>query len=178
MKEIWKDIKGYEGAYQISNLGRVKTLRRKIKHPRHGEYLRPEKILRPRINHHGYLRVAFNVNKVTKDFFVHRLIAIAFIPNPHNYATINHMDGNKLNNDISNLEWCTQPENLSHAHRIGLCDKKGILHHNVKLTEKKVLRIRKLYAEGKLNQYELADKYDVSVPTICNITKNNTWRHI
>lgn len=111
-KEEWKDIKEYEGKYQISNLGNVKAL----------DYKRTkkEKILKPRINSTGYMVVNLYKNAKFKTFKIHRLIAQAFIINPENKPCINHIDGNKLNNSIDNLEWCTYRENTIHAIKNGL----------------------------------------------------------
>jgi hypothetical protein len=108
--EIWKDIKGYDGLYQVSNLGRVKSF-----------VIMPNgKILKPSIDNVGYSRNTLTKNKKPKHIYTHRLVAQAFIKNPKNKATVNHKDGNKLNNVPSNLEWCTQKENLQHAHKTGL----------------------------------------------------------
>lgn len=101
MEEIWKDVKGYEGLYQVSNMGRVRSLRRNI-------------ILKSQITR-GYKRVALCTNNIPKLYSVHRLVANAFIPNPNNYPCINHKDENKANNCISNLEWCTQEYNLNYG---------------------------------------------------------------
>lgn len=109
MKEIWKDIKGYEGLYQVSNLGRVKSTRRN-----------KEKIMKPNKGKKGYLRLNFTINYKSKSFQVHRLVAKAFIPNPGNLPEVNHIDGNKANNNIKNLEWVTSKENCNHAWNIGL----------------------------------------------------------
>lgn len=119
MQEIWKDIKGYEGLYQISNLGRVKSLRKWIRG--YNGYKNEERILKPYI-HHGpdYYVVTLCKNKNKKMHLLHRLIAKAFIPNPNNYPQINHIDGNKQNNNITNLEWCTQSQNTKHAFKMGL----------------------------------------------------------
>lgn len=106
-KEIWKDIEGYEGLYQVSNLGRVKSK------------LRKGRILKP-INTKKYYSVILCKNSTTKEIYVHRLVAYAFIPNPQNKPFINHIDGNKQNNYVENLEWCTQSENCRHAYKIGL----------------------------------------------------------
>lgn len=107
--EIWKDIVGYEGKYQVSNYSRVKSLGRYIK-GRVGNYVfRNEKILIPDKSS-GYFRVRFD-----RWFSVHRLVAIAFIDNPHNKTCVNHKDENKLNNTLSNLEWLTHRENIIYS---------------------------------------------------------------
>jgi len=111
--ETWKDIEGYEGLYQISDIGNVKTLKRIIVHePRN--YTAKEKILKPSIQN-GYYTVGLHKNKHVKYFRVHRLIAIAFIPNVEHKECVNHMDCNRLNNSICNLEWVTKGENNQHA---------------------------------------------------------------
>ena len=102
MKEEWKDIPGYEGKYQVSNLGRVKNLIR-------------NNILKPISKRNGYLSVSLVNNKKIKQFLVHRLVAITFLPNPNNYSIINHKDYDKTNNTIVNLEWCTQKHNVQHS---------------------------------------------------------------
>lgn len=93
MEEIWKDIEGYEGLYQVSNMGRVKSLKNDI-------------ILKPYILR-GYEKVLLYKNKKRKHFQIHRLVAMAFIPNPDNKPQVNHKDENKTNNCVDNLEWCT-----------------------------------------------------------------------
>lgn len=122
--EVWKDIEGYEGLYQVSNMGRVKSLPRKKHMPRNGigcYYTTKERILR-----HGkatrYLHVGLEKDGENKVFSIHRLVAKAFIPNPHNKPFVNHIDGNKHNNITINLEWCTQKENIGHAFLNGLSD--------------------------------------------------------
>lgn len=115
MQEVWKDIKGYEGLYQVSNLGRVKRLN----YWNGFEYKNGEKILKPtnQKNTPGYYRSKVKLcnGKDKRDFKVHRLVATAFIPNPNNYPIINHIDGNPLNNRVDNLEWCTQKHNMQEA---------------------------------------------------------------
>lgn len=114
MKEIWKDIVGYEGLYQVSNLGRVKSLNKMA-----GWSDRAEKILTPR-KIQGYLIAHLGCCNKFKNMSVHRLVATAFIPNRENKPCVNHIDGNKLNNNVENLEWCTRSENDRHAFRTGL----------------------------------------------------------
>ena len=121
--EIWKDIKGYEGKYQISNLGNVKSVYRKVNHRYRGkEKTRTiyEKILKKAVNRFGYEYVCLTDKSKGKKLKVHRLVAEAFIPNPLNKKTVNHIDGNKSNNCVDNLEWSTYLENQHHAIETGL----------------------------------------------------------
>lgn len=125
--EIWKDIKGYEGLYQVSNLGRVKSLERYKKTKYESFSLFKEIIKKQQTNEKGYLKVTLANNKRRKTFFVHRLVAEAFLLNPNNLPQINHKDENKQNNLIwvnedgsidynkSNLEWCTNEYNCNYG---------------------------------------------------------------
>lgn len=108
--EIWKDVKGYEGRYQVSDLGRVKGIPRMAWSGR-VFYKLKEKILKPGKNSEGYLVVVLCDGKTTKTNKVHRLVAKAFIDNPNNNPVVNHKDSNKTNNCLENLEWCTHSEN-------------------------------------------------------------------
>jgi len=117
-KEIWRDIKGYEGRYQVSSIGRIKRLERvffdKSGHKQHPK----ERILKSCTNHNGYLRITLcNSSGKKKRFFVHRLVCEAFHENPKNKPSVNHIDENKTNNIASNLEWCTYKENCNHGTR-------------------------------------------------------------
>ena len=120
IKEEWKDIKNYEGLYQVSNLGNVKSLERNKSNGK-GLVKIDEKILTQNITNWGYGNVALYKNGARKHHKVHRLVAEAFIPNPNNKEQINHIDGNKLNNNVNNLEWNTRIENMNHARINGLC---------------------------------------------------------
>ena len=130
MTEIWKDVLGYEGLYQISNFGRVKSLPRTVR-KRHGTGVRKEKILQGGIYPNGYKFVCLCESGEKKMKMIHRLVAEAFISNPLNFPTVNHIDGNKLNNHVENLEWCTQGENLKHAIEIGLVESQCKIRRNV-----------------------------------------------
>lgn len=142
MEEIWKDIKGYEGLYQISNFGRVKRLiyannfngKSTNKLP---DIFKCNKILKKYITSNGYERIMLCKNGARKRFMVHKLVAQAFIPNPLNKTQINHINGIKTDNKSYNLEWCTPRENLNHAYKNGLkpkssnCFIKGHIPHNI-----------------------------------------------
>lgn len=119
MEEVWKDIEGYEGLYQISNFGRVKSLPKPHKNA-HGYYLTKEKILSPRVcgTQREYLSVALQRDGERKQIKIHRLVAQAFIPNPNNLPEVNHIDENKGNNKADNLEWCTRSYNVNYGSRI------------------------------------------------------------
>ena len=109
MKEIWKDIQGYEGKYQVSNLGNVKSLNY------HGTC--KERILIPGKTTNGYLFVSLSKNSKVKNFKIHRLAAQAFIENTENLLEVNHIDENKLNNRVDNLEWCSHEYNINYGTR-------------------------------------------------------------
>jgi len=108
--EIWRDIKGYEGLYQVSNLGRVKSLGRQ-----HGFLYKQDRIMKPFKTKFNYYKINLYKNGVKKNFFIHRLVALAFIPNPNNYPVINHKDENPSNNYVDNLEWCTVKYNSNYG---------------------------------------------------------------
>lgn len=173
MKEIWKDIIGYEGLYQISNMGRVKALSvRKLR----GIYYhtQPEKIMKLNTSGKRYYNVQLSRDNINKYYSVHRLVATHFVPNIENKSTVNHIDGDRYNNCYSNLEWCTVKENIHHALRTGLKKAFGENHKHSKLKNEDVLFIR---SSTKPN-IELATKYSVYITTIQKIRKIQTWKHI
>lgn len=107
MDEIWKDIRGYEGLYQVSNTGRVRSLDRKVHHPNGGERFSKGQIIKPGITPKGYLFVQLSIGGKINAKRVNRLVADAFIPNPQNAEAVNHKDKNRKNNNVENLEWCS-----------------------------------------------------------------------
>jgi len=176
--EIWKDISGYERFYQISNLGNVKSVTRMTSSSsiRGGNRFVVGKKLKTIVDTKGYMKVTLSKYSKTEQHLIHRLIALAFIPNPENKCCVNHIDGNKLNNNIDNLEWCTAKENIQHAHRTGLVNYVvGEDHYCAKLNEFQVRVIRK--TKG-LTQQELADIFKISQRSIYLIINNETWKHI
>lgn len=146
LEEIWKDIKGYEGLYQVSNLGRVKSLRSK-------------KLLKLS-ERNGYLRTALTVGYNSKHFSVHRLVAECFVPNTYNLPQVNHKDGVKTNNNMLNLEWCTNQENSRHAWKNNLCNNR--LRKN-----RRILQIDK---DG--NVLKVWDRFS-EIQEVMNIQKKN-----
>lgn len=106
-KQIWKDIEGYEGLYQVSNTGKVRSLNYR--------HTGKTKVLKQHTKDNGYKRIGLNRNGKRTNYFIHRLVAQAFIPNPNNYPIINHKDENKTNNAVWNLEWCTYEYNNNYG---------------------------------------------------------------
>jgi len=177
--EQWYDIPEYKGLYQVSTLSRFKSLSRVVKHSFGGNKTIRERIMTQGIDSKGYYRVFFTVLGITKMKLTHRLIANTFIPNPENKPEVNHKDGNKLNNHISNLEWNTCKENINHAIRTKLnIAAKGINTGSCKLTEKEVLEIRFKYKNKLGSLRSLAYEYSVSYPTARSIVKRLKWKHI
>lgn len=114
MTELWKSIKGYEGIYEVSNLGNVRNIKPRYK------YINPNGLLKPVKLNTGYLNVSLiNKDKIRKEHRVHRLVAEAFIPNTDNKPQVNHIDSNRANNNVENLEWVTCKENIVHAQKQG-----------------------------------------------------------
>lgn len=116
MEEVWKAVKGYEGLYEVSNSGKVRTL----PHTTNGITVPSTELKTSMHKSHRYIRLRLYKNGESKDYMLHRLVAQAFVPNPCNKPQINHIDGDRANNSASNLEWCTQAENNRHAIDMGL----------------------------------------------------------
>ena len=186
--EKWVDIKGFNGKYQVSDTGKVRSLCYK----------------KPRIlstsntgKYRNYLAVKlYKGGRGTgKDYKVHRLVAEAFLPNPDNKPQVNHIDGNTFNNDVSNLEWVTNQENQKHAWNNGLhkttkaqqdscreASKIWIKKHpngnNCSLTLEEVAEIKMMLADGKLKMTVIADLYNVSYKVVQNIKNGKTYKNV
>lgn len=123
MEEIWKDVPGYEGRYLVSTYGRVKSIKVWAGNKYFRKFYDYDLILKPCDGRNGYYYVSLRGKKHT----IHRLVAMTFIPNPENKGQVNHIDGNKKNNHVENLEWCTNSENAAHARKNGLMVERDIV---------------------------------------------------
>ena len=118
MEEFWKDIEGYEGWYQVSSQGRVRSVERYVNYKKTGLSNRKSRILKAKKDYYGYMVVNLSVNCKVKTMKIHRLVADAFIPNPDNLPCVNHKDEDKTNNFVDNLEWCSVAYNNTYGTRI------------------------------------------------------------
>lgn len=175
--EIWKDVKGYNGIYQVSNLGRVKSKTHYCK-GRRGSGRQNGRVLKQQKCHKGYLKVSLSLNKTRFSTGSHRLVALSFIDNPLNKPQVNHINGIKTDNKVENLEWCTNQENQIHAVKNKLVNYNyAEKHHNSKLSNKDVLKARCLFKKGSTNK-RLAEDYNVSQTAMSNILRNKTYKNI
>lgn len=180
--EEWRDVPGYEGYYQVSNKGRVKAT---------GWY-KEARIKAPSINNRGYQLVSLYKNRKIKNFLVHRLVMLAFSPiDDPDKMHVNHIDLNKMNCLLENLEWCSNQENMDHFYRSDKAAdhriksvlnpeilKRGEDHYRSKLTEKDVIEMRKLYADGLRNMSELGRRFGVAGKTARSAIVGETWKHL
>lgn len=184
-EEIWKDIKGYEGLYQVSSFGRVKSLERFIdfKNKYGGGHMvhKPERLLKPKINKDGYLVVGLSKNGNIKYMLVSRLVAKTFLPNPRKLPEVNHKDEDKQNNRINNLEWCTRAYNNTY----GILSKEG-RRQSTKYRMKKIFqctldgKLLKIYNGIRIAEEETGIK-NQSICRCCKGKQNTAggfiWRY-
>jgi len=161
-KEIWKDVPGYEGHYQVSNLGRVKSLK-----------WSKERILKPRLDRVGYYHVGLCEGGERKSNLVHRLVMLAFVGESD--LQVNHKNGEKSDNRLENLEYCTSSENTQHAYDTGLMAR-GENHHRSKLTRACAERIK--YGHQGLTQQAIAEIYGIAQSKVSDIRSGKIWKHI
>lgn len=175
--EIWKDIKEYEGLYQVSNKGKIKRLAGKCL-TKAGKYRNiSENILTCFSNktRYNYLYVNLNNNGL-KQFRLHRLVALHFIPNPDNLPEVNHIDGNKNNNTVENLEWCSNLENIRHSFKIGTHKiRTGEQAPNSKLTLEQVIEIKERLKNKEYGR-RVAKDYNISEGMISLIKNKKYWK--
>ncbi len=158
MTESWLSVKGYEGLYEVSNLGNVRRVGGKTLSPKPGKL--------------GYKIVSLSMNGYFKKYLVHRLVAEAFIPNPDDKPYVNHLDGNKTNNRVDNLEWATPSENIKHAYDTNLREPiRGENNSQCKLSDEDVVWIRSNAVKGdsEFGYKALAIKFGVTEPHIYHI---------
>lgn len=149
--EEWRDVVGFEGLYQVSSLGKVKSLSRSIYNGK-GFYLSKDKILKPNVLAKGYLQVDLKRKRKRHALQVHRIVAMTFIPNPNGYPQINHINGDKQDNRVDNLEWCNNSQNQIHAWRTGLQRK-----HNTWGGKRKGVRVALIGIDGEVEKiYDFA----------------------
>lgn len=162
MTEEWRPIKNYEGLYEVSSLGRIKSLR-------------TGRLMSPAPDSDGYATVSlFKIKR--KTYRWHRLVLEAFVGNTEGKGQINHIDGNKLNNRLENLEWATPSENAIHAYRIGLKDQRGERNNASKLTMGDVKIIRGRLGSGECQRI-IAKDFNISQATVCLIKAKRLWNY-
>lgn len=180
MEEMWKPVLGFEGLYEISNLGRVNRLKRVIRQKARvmQNHTLKEMFLKIQTNIDGYYVVKLSKNGRVYEKRINRLIAEAFIPNPKNLPVVNHKDTIKTNNSVSNLEWCTVAHNNRHAFANNLMNHfKGEEYPGAKLNVEKIKYIRKKYKAGK-TQKELAELFQICQQAVSKIIHRKLWGHI
>lgn len=175
--EEWRPVVGFEERYHVSSKGRIKALSYRYVNKGNKNTTITEKIRVPVINKHGYLMIGLSGSNGRVFKQVHRVVATAFIPNPFGKKFVNHLDSNRGNNLIENLEWVTRKENMEHMVKAGRSSS-GSLHRSAKLDWAKVLTIRTLSSASKMSMREVAKKYNISHQAISQCVKNKTWRNI
>lgn len=168
---VWRWVRGYKGLYRVSDSGKVKSY--------HQDEVNG-KLLRPADQGYGYLVVSLSKKSKAKTCLVHRLVAQTFIPNPKNRPEVNHKDGNKYNNNMTNLEWRTKKGNMRHSARMGL-HAHGDSHVLAKLSDEDVRKIKMLLKQtrratkrGNLTQAHIAEMFNVHQSNISHINRGAT----
>lgn len=187
-KEIWKEIRGYKGLYEVSNLGRIKHLSWTKKNSlTKGISTHKEKILLPqktrnKNRYFGYLAITLQKGGrkgTRKSCLIHRLVANSFVLNPRNKPFVNHVNGIKSDCRVENLEWCTAKENAQHAWKNKLIlPPEGEKNSMAKLKEKDILNIRKIFKSDMKLQKEIMFKYKISRGYLWKIANKKSWKHI
>lgn len=178
MDEVWKPVVGYEGEYEVSDIGRVRSVARPVRNRWGTETIRSSKLRAIGVKREGYRFVNLFRKQHGKPMYVHRLVAMAFLPNPNDYPQVNHLDGDKSNNRSSNLEWCTGSVNCRHAINENLYDQaRGESTPMAKVTERDVLEMRRLWRAG-IMQKDIAEKFGVGRKAVTKIVNYQRWKHV
>lgn len=169
--EEWKPVVGYEGLYSVSNLGRVAG---------HcgSRWRNQPRVMSPGLKQNGYLKVSIGPKYESENRYIHRLVLQHFGPPAGGKTDVNHIDGNKLNNRIENLEWATRSENMQHAMRTGLWTSLGARNPMAKITPDDVRAIRLLYSPHKRNAREVAERFSISPASVTGIYRGDRWAHV
>lgn len=176
MQEIWKDVIGFENYYEVSNLGKVRSKPRLIKHRNGNLYIKKPTILKPSIDD-GYLKSCFCVNKKLKSFAFHRVVAEAFLDKKDGLE-VNHINGNKSDNRVENLEYVTRSQNLKHAVETGLLKvTRGSERVHSKTDEATILKMLNLRSCG-VQRKDILKQLNLSIHTYKDVLRGKTWRHV
>lgn len=178
MQETWKQIPGLEGLYEASSLGRIRSLDRlAVSNKGTARYI-SGRIISEQWTNRRYADLSIANNGSVKTMKVHRLVALAFIPNKNGFLEVNHIDGNRRNNSPDNLEWVTRKQNNDHAISSGLKPPiKGSHHGKSKLNESQVAEIKRLLSSGTSGR-EIARAFNISPSTVCHINRSKGWNHV
>lgn len=170
--ELWRDVPGYEKVYEVSNVGRIRRIAG-------GCGAQPGRLRKLSNHNQGYKAITLHCDNQAKSFLVHRLMYVAFVGPIPSDREINHIDGNKQNNVLSNLELVTRRENIHHAIALGLMNVIGEANSQARVTEEQVKRIRSQYRFGGGPGYKaLAKAYGLPWGTVRNIVTRRTWKHV
>lgn len=182
--EQWKPVVGFEGLYEVSSHGRVRSLDKPVSGPNGRLSIRKGQIVKGCYSHGKYLQVNLYKDRKNNTQKIHRLVAIAFLSNPENYEQVNHKDFDRENNNLDNLEWCSARQNKDYSINAGR-QLKGTDVHSVKLTDEDILEIRRIYAETRTKSRVgrgvlsgIAAKYGVCPSSISQIVARKSWKHI
>ena len=167
--EQWKEVASW-AKYEVSNHGNVRRAAA-------GQGTHSGRVLQPSVSQLGYESVTLSNGDSRKEMLVHRLVAVAFVPNDCERSTVNHMDGVKRHNHARNLEWCSLSENVSHAYRTGLSKNCGQSHHKSSITEDQVREIREAHSNGE-SRSSLQNRFGLARTTLADILTGKTWKHL